>query len=106
MWRLCETGDAVDAVIITPEPGRHKEIGQQLLALADSPRDVQWTTWPTAGYAVPVELFAKFAGTQEPASGGAVTKTPVIEDPPAFVEPKRRGRPRKEPSTDNNSEEE
>lgn len=95
MWRLRETGDAVDVVIITPEPGMHKEIGQKLLALADHPRDVQWVTYPETGYSVPLELFQKFdAAGDEPEA--AEEETPK----------RRRGRPRKEESTDNNTSEE
>lgn len=101
----------MDVMIITPEPGRHKEIGQRLLALADSPRDVQWVTWPSAGFAIPVELFARFDADSELelATGGLVKNTPVIgEGGPAPLEtPRRRGRPRKEEtSTDNNTSEE
>lgn len=47
-------------MIITPEKGKAKEIGQKLLALAEHPRQVQWVTWPSAGFSIPMELFAKF----------------------------------------------
>lgn len=83
-------------VIITPEPGRQKEIGQLLLALADNVRDVQWVTWPAAGFQVSTELFARFdaVGKEE---GDAEEEAPK----------RRRGRPRKEEtSTDNNNSEE
>jgi len=85
----------------------HKEIGQKLLALAASPRDVQWVTWPQAGYSIPLELFVKFdAETDTPATGGLVRNTPVIgEDGPPPLEVPRRRR-RKEASTDNNTSEE
>lgn len=83
----------MDVVIITPEPGRHKEIGQRLLALADHPNQVQWVTYPETGFQVPLELFARFdADEAEPAE----QETPK----------RRRGRPRKEESTDNNTSEE
>lgn len=100
MRRLREAGDTVDAVIITPEPGRHKDIGQLLLSLAESPHDVQWVTWPATGYSVPLELFQKFTE--------ATAGTPETESPEAEAEPrKRRRRPRKEdPSTDNDTSEE
>lgn len=96
MWWVREAGDAVDVVIITPEPGRQKEIGQQLLALADHPSQVQWVTYPETGFQIPLELFAKFdANGDEPAA--------VEEDTPR----RRRGRPRKEEtSTDNTTSEE
>lgn len=90
----------MDVIIVSPEKGRHKEIGQQLLALANHPRDVQWVTWPQAGFAVPLELFARFDADGEDG-----------EQPQAAQEPtprRRRGRPRKEEtdSTDNTSPEE
>lgn len=87
-------------LIITPEPGRYKEIGQRLLALAEDPSLVQWVTWPTAGYAVPPELFHKFE--QATAQLEQVAETPVEE-------PKKRGpgRPRRQPveATDKGPEE-
>lgn len=86
MRRLRETGDAVDVVIITPEPGRQKEIGKRLLELADHPHQVHWVTYPQAGFQVPLELFAKF-------------DEPVQEEAP---QPRRRRRN----STDNNIPEE
>jgi hypothetical protein len=99
VWRICEAGDVVDVVIISPEPGRQKEIGRQLLELADNPRQVQWVTWPQAGYSVPLELFARFDATfadEESEAEEAAESTPR----------RRRGRPRKEESTDNNTSEE
>lgn len=75
----------MDVIIVTPEPGRHAEIGQQLLALADHPYDVKWVTWPTAGYQIPLSLFEKF----EQANGH-----PAYEEESA-PEPKKRGRPKK-----------
>ena len=85
----------MDVVIITPEPGKAKEIGQRLLALADHPGQVQWATWPQAGYAVPLELFVKFDADED--APEEETEAPVK---------RRRGRPRKEESTDNNTSEE
>ncbi len=73
----------MDVVIVTPEKGRHKEIGQKLLALADHPHQVQWVTWPQAGFSVPLELFAKFdADGEDGAAPAAEESTP----------PKRRRR--------------
>lgn len=92
MRRVREAGDTVDVVIITPEPGRQKEIGQKLLALADHPNQVQWVTYPQTGFQIPLELFAKF----DTAEG----------EPEEAPQPRRRGRPRREPSTDNNTSEE
>ena len=92
----------------------HKEIGQRLLALADHPSQVQWVTWPQAGYSIPLELFVKFdtdgddyvtvgldAEKLAAAAQGAESVT-VEEETPK----RRRGRPRKEESTDNNTSEE
>ena len=66
----------MDVVIITPEPGRHKEIGQRLLELAEHPRDVQWVSWPKAGFAVPLGLFEAFTADEddEPASDATPKK--------------------------------
>ena len=97
MRRIRETGDVVDVVIITPEPGKQKEIGQRLLALAGSPRDVQWVTWPQAGYSIPLELFVKFDADDIEESEKLADEQPR----------RRRGRPRKEETgTDNNTSEE
>lgn len=82
----------MDVVIISPGKGKAKEIGKRLLELADSPYDVQWVTWPSAGFSVPLELFNKFD-----ADG---------EDEPESEAPKRRRRRSKETSTDNNTSEE
>jgi hypothetical protein len=84
----------VDVVIITPEPGRAKEIGQRLLALADHPHQVQWVTWPAAGFSIPLDLFAKFDADELPA--------PELAE--AEPEPKRRRRRAKENTDDNTSE--
>ena len=86
----------MDVVIISPEPGKAKEIGQRLLALADNPRDVQWVTWPVpGGFSVPLELFARFDADGEDSEEAAE----------AEAAPKRRKRRSKE-STDNNTSEE
>lgn len=102
MWRVREAGDAVDTVIITPEKGRHKEVGQRLYALAERTSDIQWVTWPVAGFQVPVELFNRFERDVETP---AETAEEAAEEPA----PKRRGRPPKakpEPEPDNTSEKE
>ena len=90
----------MDVVVISPEPGMAKEIGRRLLELADHPRDVQWTTYPKAGFAIPLELFARFDTDEETAE---TDDTETAERKPQ----RRRGRPRKEEtSTDNNTSEE
>jgi hypothetical protein len=99
-------------VIITPEPGRHAEIGQRLLALADHPSQVQWVTWPQAGYAVPVGLLLKFE------EAGADSKNLYVDvsvneevfegaESAVLVEetPKKRGRPRKTQPVTNGTDE-
>lgn len=83
----------MDVVIITPEPGRAKEIGQKLLALADNPNQVHWVTYPETGFQIPLELFAKFDADDQD------------ETEPETETPKRRRRRSKE-STDNNTSEE
>ena len=90
----------MESVIISPEKEKLKEIGQQLLELADNPSQVQWVTWPKAGYSIPLELFMRFDAFD---SNGVPVLDEVVQEP----EPKRRRRRNKE-STDNNdpSEEE
>ena len=89
----------MDVVVISPEPGMAKEIGRRLLELADHPRDVQWTTYPKAGFAIPLELFARFDAEET----AETDDTETAERKPQ----RRRGRPRKEEtSTDNNTSEE
>lgn len=97
----------MDVVIISPEPGRHAEIGKQLIGLADHPHDVHWVTYPRAGFSVPLTLWARF----EAATNPAAEEKPVVKKAaePVAVEAKRRGRPPKikpEPSTDNTTSEE
>ena len=86
-------------MIVTPEKGMQKEVGQLLLALADNPRDVRWVSWPLpGGYEVPLDLFLRFeAGLNELAKAGVETtgSVPVSDATPVDVTPKRRGRPPK-----------
>lgn len=93
-------------MIITPEPGRAKEIGQRLLAMAENPRDVQWVTWPKAGYSIPLELFVQFAAEADNATetAKALWQMPMDELEKLAGQdegqPKRRrGRPRKQEET-------
>ena len=104
MRRIREAGDIVDVVIITPEPGRAKEIGQKLLAMAANPRDVQWVTWPSAGFSIPLELFVTFTALD--GKDGNYVEVGVDEEKLAAAtdgaadatvhQPRRRGRPRKQ----------
>lgn len=74
-------------VIIEPDAGAVKEIGTQLLALAENPSQVQWVTWPRTGYRVPVELADKLKG---------VRSLPNAEQSAdVAAPPRRRGRPRR-----------
>lgn len=81
------------AVIIEPDNGNASEIGRQLLDLAESPYDVQWVSWPVAGFKVPEELAAKLKG---------VRATPAEAQVESNVETARRrpGRPRRTVSVD------
>lgn len=76
-------------MIIEPDEGMTKEIGRQLLSLADNPHDVQWATWPVTGFKVPAELAARLK--QARALPG--------EKPAQTQAPRRRGRPRKQAET-------
>lgn len=96
----------MDVIIVSPEPGREKEIGQRLLAVANHPNQVQWVTWPTAGFSVPIELLARM----EEDGKGNLSGSTVFDDTPdtPLPEPKKRGRPRKTAveNTDDNPEKE
>lgn len=81
-------------MIITPEPGRAKEIGRKLLAMAGNPHDVQWVTWPQAGFSIPLELFVAFTGEDK-----ASTIEPGHIDADDEAPKRRRGRPRKQEET-------
>lgn len=86
MWWIREGGDSVDRVIVVPDKGMAGEIGRQLLALADSPQDVGWVSWPQAGFHVPRDLANRFhLANQVEESADETTEQPV----------KRRGRPPK-----------
>lgn len=86
----------MDVVIISPEPGRQVEIGKQLLALADNPYQVQWVTYPQAGFQIPLELFVKF----DAFDGDGQLQV----EQEAVALPRRRRRSKE--STDNNTSEE
>lgn len=84
-------------VIIHPEPPENqKAMAQELLALADDFRDVEYVMWPEPGFRIPDELFAKFLKARTPKS------EPVAEVPEpeaaAESEPVKRkpGRPKKQ----------
>ena len=87
------------AVIIEPDKGMAPEIGRKLLELAEHPRDVQWVSWPNAGFQVPEELAVKLAKTRPLPQAEAEQVDPDVE--PA---PKKRGRPRKSEATANEAD--
>lgn len=93
----------VDSVIIEPDEGMVKEIGRQLLELADNPHDVQWATWPVTGYRVPEQLALKLKQSRDGKSDEADATQSA---------PRRRGRPRRQveeqtvPGTDDTEKEE
>lgn len=103
MRRVREGGDVVDVMILTPEKGKQKEVGQRLFDLVARLRlpasTVQWVTWPKTGYAIPVDLFIKFeeddgkvaVDLDEELLNTVMTGSQHVE----LVEPRRRGRPRK-----------
>lgn len=94
-------------VIVKPDEKNAAEIGQQLLSLADSPNDVQWTSWPTAGFRVPQELAEKLSQLRVSLK---LEELADSEPEAATQTPRRRGRPRKQaepvPGTDDNEKEE
>lgn len=84
------------AVTIIPGEGQAKFIAQDLLFLADHPRDVESVSRPQVGFRVSDELFERFEAFQ----GRDVVEamTPAVEEtkdedqaPPV----PRRGRPKK-----------
>lgn len=103
MWWLRETGDAVDVVTVYPEDGEFRRIAQELLAVAEHPRDVQVVSHPRMGFKVPSELFDKFhVNGQQTWEAEDVKAT---EAAPEQEQPKRRGRPRKNPQPEQEVEE-
>lgn len=92
----------MDVVTVYPEDGEFKRIAQGLLAVADHPRDVQVVSHPRMGFKVPSELFDKFHRTeQETWEKADESEPPTAEE----EQPKRRGRPRKNPLPEQKVEE-
>lgn len=83
----------MDVVIVVPEPGQEKRIGQELtaaLAQIGLPYTaLKWVTWPQTGYQVPIEVLPYFEISDE--------------TQPA---PKRRGRPKRTVDSTDKVEEE
>lgn len=85
-------------MVIVPEPGRHKEIGQLLLGLVSDPYQVKWVTYPKAGFQIPADLLPEF----EFAMADLGESYPEPAAPKTFVDAdtdlgalKKRGRPKK-----------
>lgn len=85
--------------MIVPENGELKKIAQQLLSLADNPKDVDYVMWPEPGFRVPEELAGRFVALRKSletpkADVPAVEGASADEAP---VEPVKRkpGRPKK-----------
>lgn len=85
-------------MVIVPEPGRHKEIGQLLLGLASNPYQVKWVTYPRAGFQIPASLLPEFQWAMEDLNGSDrqpdAPKTFTDADTD-LVALKKRGRPKK-----------
>lgn len=86
MRRLREAGDTVGTVIVHPEPGFEKVIAQELLALADSPYQVEYVMWPKPGFRVPEWLYEVFSEFQEKATELEENAATVIADVIAALE--------------------
>lgn len=80
--------------MIVPEHGELKKIAQQLLALADDRKDVDYVMWPEPGFRVPVELAEKFVEFRDK-SKAEVPAAPEVEEAPAEPVKRKPGRPRK-----------
>lgn len=80
--------------MIIPEHGELKKIAQQLLALADNPKDVDYVMWPEPGFRVPEELAGKFVAFRE-GSDKSEAEVPATEQAPAEPVKRKPGRPKK-----------
>lgn len=100
MWSLCNAGDAVDTVIIVPEPGELKSVAKDLLSLADSNMHVEYVMWPETGFRVPDYLADRFVKLRRERSVPAEPVVPEIQaeaEAEVTSEPVKRkpGRPKK-----------
>lgn len=80
-------------MIIVPDEGKARDIGQWLLQNAGHPSHVQWVSWPEAGFKVPADLAHQFHKLHK----GEEPEEPQDQAQAADQAPKRRGRPRKNP---------
>ena len=85
----------MDLVIIVPEPGQEKEIGQRLTATIKQMglhhMTLQWVTWPQTGFLVPIEVEHALHASEDEAEAPA---------------PKKRGRNKKTVDSTDKVEEE
>lgn len=89
--------DIKATVAVYPEEGEFPRIARELLAVADSPRDVLTVSNPRMGFLVPEDLFERFqAAEQERWEQADLVEHPEAVVPQAEL-PKKRGRPRKNP---------
>lgn len=99
--------DVTATVTVYPEEGEFPRIARALLAVADSPAQVQVVSHPQMGFVVPEEVFDRFQAAEQ-ADWEAGDDSSVTSDPAPqadLVTPKRRGRPRKHPLPEEKVEE-
>lgn len=91
-------------VTVYPEEGEMGRIAKALLAVADHPYDVRTVSNPRMGFIVAEELFERFHALEQQAweAEDESDTEPVREHETV---PKRRGRPRKNPLPEQESEE-
>lgn len=91
-----------------PEEGQFPRIARALLAAADSPSQVQVVSHPQMGFRVPQEVFERFHQTEQ-ANWEQEDEVPAPElaspDATPLAQPRRRGRPRKNPLPEQKVEE-
>ena len=79
-------------MIVHPDPGFEKVIAQELLALAESPYEVEYVMWPSPGFRVPTALFERW----ETIGSDTVPESSQTLEPEPEVPAKRKpGRPKK-----------
>lgn len=89
-------------VSIYPEEGEFPRIARALLAVASNPRDVVTVSNPRMGFRVPEELFDRFQAAQQETWEKAEQQETVGSQE---EQPKKRGRPRKNPLPEQEAEE-
>lgn len=87
-------------VTVYPEEGEAPRIARALLAAAEHPRQVSVVSHPRFGFIVPEDVFERFEAGQSAEQVSVVGSSEVPAE-----EPKRRGRPRKNPDPVTSEEE-